>query len=291
MNIKTQRYLKIGLSCLNIAGIVGTFIFASKDAVNYQKVKENLPKDAKKKTKVKSFIKSHWRSLIFVGATIASGVGSTLISNKVEASLMATVSMLDASTRKYRKKIKETLGIDADKSIIQGIMKDEYEKSKDNSKSENEKLYYEEHIGYFYAVPEKVKDTLLKLNSEFCDMGTYVYDGGYRLGVYTLGEFLKDCQGRPLSHNLTEDKLNFGWCIDYLYEQWETAWVHIDFSEPDENGAILIYWFEEPIWNPAEWCDYMYGNITTEEYFSRSEDVDIPNINSPLYQKMNSNTL
>lgn len=291
MNVKTQRYLKIGLSCLNVAGVVGTFIFTSKDAIRYQQAKENLPKDANKKTKFKTYVKNHWRSLIFAGATIASGIGSTLVSNKVEASLMATIGMLDASLVKYKKKIKETLGIEADKSIVKEIMKDEYNASKDVNKQAKEKLYYSEYIGYFYAVPEKVKDAYIKLNSEFCDMGTYAYDGGFRSGVYTLGEFLKDCQGRPLSHNLTEDKLNFGWSIDYLYEQWETAWVHNDFSEPDENGAILIYWFEEPIWNPAEWCDYMYGMISEEEYFSRSEDIDIPNINSPLYQKMNNNTL
>ena len=39
MNIKTQRYLGLGLSALNIAGIVGTFIFVAKETPKYNIVK------------------------------------------------------------------------------------------------------------------------------------------------------------------------------------------------------------------------------------------------------------
>ena len=292
MNIKTQRYLKIGLSCLNIAGVVGTFIFASKDAVNYQKVKESLPKDAKKKTKVKSFIKSHWRSLIFAGATIASGVGSTLVSNKVEASLMATVSMLDASTRKYRKKIKETLGIDADKSIIEGIMKDEYEKPKTDAK-EGEALIYEEHIGYFYAKPENIwKAYTIMVNDIMAFPNSYNLTNDDIPNCFTLGEFLKVAKGRPLSHTLTNAKLNFGWGYQFLKTHFGKEVPTMDFAENEnEDGVRLLYFVEDPVWNPTDWEDYMYGAISEEEYFSGSEEIDIPNINSQYYQKMNNNIL
>jgi len=290
MKIKTQRLLSFGLSLLNAAGVVGTFIFVAKETPKYQKAKEELPKDASKKTKIKTFIKNYKTSLIFAGATIASGLSSRIIGAKTEASLIATAAMLDSSLRKYKGKVKETLGIDADKNIVKEIMKDEYKKPTEECK-ENEKLYYESHIGYFYAVPEKVKDAYIKINSEFCDMGTVQYDGGFRTGVFTLGEFLEACKGRPLSHNLDQNKLNFGWSIDYLYEQHEGSWVHIDLSEPDENNAILIYWFEEPIWNPAEWNDYIYGMMSEEEYFSGSEGVDIPNLNSQYYKRFNKNIL
>ena len=118
MNIKTQRYLSLGLSALNVAGAIGMFVSLTKEAPKAQIQLKSLPKDAKKSTKLKTFIKNYKMSLIFTGVTITSGIGSKVISNKTEASLIVTVGMLDASLRKYKGKIKETLGVEADKDII-----------------------------------------------------------------------------------------------------------------------------------------------------------------------------
>ena len=267
MKIKTQRMAILGFTMLNIAGVVGTFVMVSKEAPKAKEELQKLPKDAKKSEKVKTFVKNYKKSLIFAGATIASSVGARLMSAKTEASLMATACMLDASLRKYNNKVKEALGIEADKSVIKEMMKDEYDKSKDNSKKANEELYYEQHIGYFYARPEDIHKALLLMCEDLSGNTNWYFTGRTSDGVCTIGEFLSMCNGRPLSHNLNETQLGFGWSFDYLLEFYEMSWVHIDILEPDENGARMIYWFEDPVWNPAEWRSYYFGEMPKEKYF------------------------
>ena len=155
MDIKTQRYLSLGLAALNVAGTIGMFVSLTKEAPKAQVQLNSLPKDAKKSTKAKTFIKNYKVSLIFAGATIASGVASKVLSTKTEASLIATVGMLDASLRKYKGKIKETLGIKEDKDIVREIIKDNYSKS-DDEPEPGEQLFKCDLIGYFYAKPENI---------------------------------------------------------------------------------------------------------------------------------------
>lgn len=268
MNYKAQRYVSTLLSLLNAIGVVLTFVAVSKEAPRAQKEMKSLPKDAKKITKVKTFVKNYKLSLISATATIASGLGSKIFSNKAEASLLATVGMLDAGLHKYKDKIKKKFGIDADKSIIKEILKDDFEKPEDEAQP-GEKLYCMENIGYFYAKPEKVMSAYVKLNRDMCDNDSY--DGYYSPGIFTIGEFLTLAQARPLSKNLTESKLNFGWSYDYLSEGFNNVWVHMDIEEPDEDGASLIYFYEQPIWNPAEWYDYHYGYLKPELYFEKAD--------------------
>lgn len=281
MDLKTQRYLSWGLSLLNVAGVVGTFISLTKEAPRAEIKMKSLPKDVKKIAKFKTFVQNHKVSLLFAGVTISSGIGSKLLSAKTEASLLATIGMLDASLYKYKDKIKKNLGIDADKSIIKEILKDNFEKSEDDGAQPGEKLYCMENVGYFYAKPEKVMSAYVKLNRDMCDNDSY--DGYYAPGIFTIGEFLTLAQARPLSKNLTESKLNFGWSYDYLSEGFNNVWVHMDIEEPDEDGASLIYFYEQPIWNPSEWYDYHYGYLKPELYFEKA-DMSKIDLESYSYQ-------
>jgi len=270
VKIKTQKGLSLAFSLINVAGVVGTFISVMKETPEVQKEMDKLPKDASKMTKTITFIKGYKKSLLLATGTIASNICSKIFSSKVEASIIGATTMISTQAVKYKKKVKEFLGIDADKSVVKSIMKDEYKKP-DTKAQEGEELYYEEHIGYFYAKSEKIKDAYIKINSNFVGADIY-YNNDYH-NSYTIGEFMKLCEAIPLSHNLDENKLNFGWSWDYLSEWYEMPWVHMDISEPDENGAHLIYWFEDPIWNPEMWDTYRMGHFSKEEYFNGSEGL------------------
>lgn len=272
MNIKTQRLLSCGLSLLNVAGVIGTFIFVAKETPQYQQQKGSLPDNSTKKQKVKTFVKSYKKSLIFAGATIATGIGSRIISAKTEASLIATATMLDTSFRKYKNKVKDILGLEKHKEVVKEVAKEEFGKPEGKAQ-DGEKLYLEEHIGYFYARPEDVKNAYLKLLEDLEGNLLTQYNGGYGYnGVFTIGEFLTYCKGRPLSKNLSQERLNFGWSWDYMTDQWNYTWVHMQ-EEPDENGVIFISWFEEPIWNPWDWYDHEYKIMTDEEYYQGQKDL------------------
>ena len=267
MDIKNQRRISLGLSLISALGVAGTFIMVSKETLKAKEALDKLPEDASQLTKIKTFVKNYKYSLMISAATIASGLGSRIISNKVETSLIATATMLDAGYRKYRNSIKKTLGLDADKNALKQIMKDEYSKSIEAPKEE-ELLFWEEHVGYFYAKKSKILEAYSLMNEDLSgNTGGWVSTGRTPETWYTIKGFLDLCEARILSHNVDHNKLNWGWDIDYLSEFYGYYWVHMDVSEPDENGARMIYWFETPVWNPANWYDYKDGTIPKEEYF------------------------
>ena len=282
MKLKTQRYLSWGLAILNVVGVIGTFCTVSKEAPTAQMKLKTLPKDAKKIIKVKTFIKNYKMSLIFAGATIASGIGSKVLSAKTEASLIATVGMLDASLHKYKGKIKETLGIEADKDIVREIIKDNYDKSNDEPEP-GEQLFKCELIGYFYAKPENVWKAMTRINEDISGEIDYCYSGMDYPANYTLAEFIRLSKARPLSHVLDETRLEFGWSYEYLSECYNTVKIHWEMDEkPDDDGARLISFSEGPVWLPDSWDMHKTGQISDEDYF-RGSDPKLVNPNDSLY--------
>ena len=271
MKISTQRNISTGLMILNTLGVVGTFIFATKEAPNAEK-KISEAKETKI-DKVKAYIVGYKKSLIFVSATIASGIGSRILSSKTESGLLAGTAMLGTTLHKYKTKVKETLGIDADKSIVKELMKDNKDDISNAKAKDGQVLYYEEHIGYFYAKPEDVMSAYAIINKDLSGNSNWYIDGVDSKGYETIGDFLDLCQGEPLSHTLDDSKLNFGWSTDYLGENYENYWVNMDVSEPDDNfnGARMIYFFEDLVWNPEQWMEYIYEGLSKEEYFKGAD--------------------
>ena len=282
MDIKTQRYLSLGLAALNVAGTIGMFVSLTKEAPKAQVQLNSLPKDAKKSTKAKTFIKNYKVSLIFAGATIASGIASKVLSTKTEASLIATVGMLDASLRKYKGKIKETLGIEEDKDIVREIIKDNYDKSNDEPEP-GEQLFKCDLIGYFYAKPENIWKAMTRINEDISGEVDYCSSGMDYPSNYTLAEFIRLSKARPLSHVLDESRLEFGWSYEYLSECHDTIKIHWDIDEyPDDDGARLISFLEEPVWLPDSWSMHKTGQISDEDYFKGS-DPRLVNPNVSIY--------
>ena len=282
MNIKTQRYLGFGLSLVNAIGAIAMFVSLTKEAPKAQAKIKSLPKNAKKITKVKTFIKSYKLSLILTGATIASGVASKVLSTKTEASLIATIGMLDAGLHKYKGKIKETLGVEADKDIVREFIKDNYSKS-DDEPEPGEQLFKCELIGYFYAKPENVWKAMTRINEDISGEIDYCSSGMDYPANYTLAEFIRLSKARPLSHTLDETRLEFGWSYEYLSECYSTVKIHWEMDEkPDDDGARLISFSEGPVWLPDSWDMHKTGQISDEDYF-RGSDPKLVNPNDSLY--------
>ena len=258
------------------------FVSLTKEAPKAQVQLNSLPKDAKKSTKAKTFIKNYKVSLIFAGATIASGVASKVLSTKTEASLIATVGMLDAGLHKYKGKIKETLGLDADKDIVRELIKDNYSKS-DGEPEPGEQLFKCELIGYFYAKPENIWKAMTRINEDISGEVDYCSSGMDYPSNYTLSEFIRLSKARPLSHVLDETRLEFGWSYEYLSECYNSIKIHWDIDEyPDDDGARFISFLEEPVWLPDSWSMHKTGQISDEDYFKGS-DPKLVNPNVSIY--------
>lgn len=275
MNIKTQRYLSWVLSLVNLAGVVGTFVIVSKEAPKAQIQMNSLPKDAKKITKVKTFVKNYKLSLIFAGATIASGMGSKILSSKTEASLLATIGMLDAGLHKYKDKVKKVLGTSIDNDIRNEIIEELYDNKSELEPQPGEELFKHELIGYFYAKPENLYRAMGMFNDMLSGEINYYETGVDNPRDFTLGELLRIAKARPLCHTLDQTKLNFGWSYEYLTYKWDTVKVHWDCGEPDlppdEDGARLLTFYEEPVWAPDSWDLHRIGKCSDRDYFEGSD--------------------
>lgn len=267
MNTNCKKVFPIILSVVNAFGTIATAVLTMKStvkaSVKIKKFKENKEESPTKLEILKVALPSFVSPIICGAITISSGIASTIISKKTEASLIATCTMLDQGYRKYKDKIKSTLGMEKHQEVLNSIMKDDYENAKPINNTNFKKLYWEEHVGFFLADPEKVAWAYGHLNKQVTASGYGLY------GVYTLKQLFEDMGAEFLDKKLSQAYLNFGWSLDYMSECWEYVWVHMYTEDTlDENGNQMTkIWFdEEPIWNPENWYDMYSGHLHPATY-------------------------
>ena len=219
MNPKIQRTLPVLLSISATAGVIGTSYLAAKAAKGKVVKDENAPKPTKKEAFV-NFVKKYKWPLLTGGATIASIITGTVISKRIEASLSATVLMLDASLRKYKSKAKQVLGEKAE-LITKEIANYELEKLSSDNKiaplERHKKLYWLEPIGFFTAYPESVLKAELITNEKIWTS----YKGKEKTPTdhwASVGTFLEDCHAVMIDKDGSIDKMSYdyGWTAEYL---------------------------------------------------------------------------
>jgi hypothetical protein len=191
---------------------------------------------------------------IVVGAvTVGSIVGSSVISQKAQASLMSMAVLADQGWRKYKHQVKKTLGLETNDKIISNIAKDVFKKtpnivSKPGEPNEKE-LYFEEHVGFFYAKPEDVAIAYGKLNEVLTTNSQIEFtneNGSVKRSfnaLVTLSAFFKFCKAEFVNNEIVDnDVLNrWGWTLDYLLDSFENAWVHMRITlEESEDKVVPI---------------------------------------------------
>ena len=121
MNTRTQQITSGLLALLSVAGLGGTVYFTAKVAPKAnKKIKEAEKKKGSKLTfteSVKAVGKDYIPVVLTGGATVISVISSTIISRKTEASLGATAVALDGLYRRYKSKVDDVFGKDAQKKI------------------------------------------------------------------------------------------------------------------------------------------------------------------------------
>lgn len=273
MNTKVKKTLPIMLSILAAGGVVGSNILTAKETVKNKEAMDEALKTKDKKVIVKTFIKSYKWSLLSGAATIASIVSGTIISKKVEASLSATVIMLDGALRKYKGKAKELLGDEVNK-ITKSIAIDDAKKmdikqAPVNTNKRKKILYHEEHIGFFYAYPESLDKAMAITNEKILTS----YEGKERITTdhwASLRTFLEDCNAdipEEGNQHIDEISYDYGWTAEYVSSVYggNDIFVHLKKTpiKDEESGLefIEIEFDKDPVYNPM---DYM--NWPSEKY-------------------------
>lgn len=295
MNYKARQVTAILLGLTSAVGTVATAILVAKETPKALKKIEELKskKDVKKIDYIKALLPVYWPALSVCVGTVASTTISNVISMKTEASLIATSTMLSQGWRKYKGKVQDIFGKDASKLIDQEVAKDDYDYSKANKiKVEpEERLYWEEHLGFFKCKPLDLMAAVTDLNQRLhtpdpSPDGTFYFT--------TLAIFMKDAKAYVYDENKLKACKNIGWTTDYLCEVYDMKcmWVHVEYTTvlKRETGEVLftkINFFEEPIvLQDSEVSRFKYKS--REDYAHEAEcdmhDYDAFNMYSHGYQ-------
>lgn len=246
--MNSKSVLPIVLSILGIGGVAATAILVAKETPKFNKDIENLKKEEKTKKLdiVKVAVKDYAPALIVGTATIASVASSTILSKKNEISLSSVALLADSGWRKYKDKVKQIFGLDSHKDILEAISLDDANNSKINF-NDIENLYWEEHVGFFKANPEKLAYAYSNINRRLHDeeftLGSYA-------GVSPMSKFFEDSGAEFISENINLKDIGFGWDIDHLYDMYGYVWVNLELEEvKDEQNCkyTKLLFLEDPI--------------------------------------------
>lgn len=235
MNIKTKQGLAIGLSILAGIGVITTAILSAKgnEKAN-KKISEKEEVSKKEANIIKA--KAYAPAAVSGAITIASITASTIISRKVEVSLIAAYGLLDQSYKRYGKKVIDKFGLDKHKDILKEMAKEDLEEAKKNPEpNDRRKYYWMEGVGVFRAEPEKIMAAYSNLNNRINSAA--LGENGTPIEHYyseTLEEFFDECDA-VFMEKFDPEVLQFGWDYDYLMDTYHDTLILMDVSEPSKD--------------------------------------------------------
>jgi hypothetical protein len=291
MDQRIQRVLPIVLSLISSIGTVGTAYCAVKDYKKYDALKKDQhsgkypfgsPEYKKEllKTEVKCFIPT----ILVATGTIASTITGTIIGKKTEASLTATAVMLQQGWNKYKDKAKQVFGDKANTVINSAVGDSEYKANEAQltkaKESSEEKLYWEEHLGFFTCNPVDlvagVSDTCQRFHAPDADvLGTY-----YWATLYTLA---MDANANVLDKNRLEACKHIGWTADYLSEVLGISgvWIHPTYTrvidkETGEEKYTKLEFHEDTIYVDLDLMGELRDNevLPTNMTLEHNSEID-----------------
>lgn len=288
MKLKTKQVLAIGFSVAGALGTIGTAILSRKAAIKESLVKKKITNfdSLSKKEKFMALYKLYIPTGIVGFITLSSIIGSTIMSNKAQASLMSMALVADHGWKKYKNEVKSILGVGAHEDILKSLSKKEQTAIREHiSRDENDlrELYYDEFIGYFQALPEDVMFAYAKINEILTD-GLYAHPTDVFDGI-SIWDFISLANANIIDSDVDEEMLKeWGWTMDYLHNNFGNMWIHmklIDEVTTDEIEPHIPYkvisWLEDPIL------------LMTEDYEERLDlnfdsSTEDPNIEYATYE-------
>lgn len=269
MNIRTKQTWAVILSIGGSIGTIATAFLVRKAAKKEVEIRDSIFRsdyESKQVTPPKHVFRQiapvYIPALVAGVATVVSTISSTILSKRAEASITAMALLADQGWRKYKDTAKEVLGIDKHVDILKGISKKEPQPIV--KPEDTRKLYFEEHVGYFLADPERLALSYGDINQRL-QIEQYGESSYYAM----LYNFLKQADAELLDKDVEPESLQWGWSAEYLQEMHGYQWIHMSYhKETDSDGReyTIIEWGEEPILNPGEWgAVFAYSDTPADE--------------------------
>lgn len=200
------------LTCLGAAGVIGTAVATAKATPKamalLEKSKEEKGEDLTTIEKIKVAGPAYIPAAVIGLSTIGCIFGANILNKQQQASLISAYTLLDASYKRYKNKVKDIYGEEADNKIREAISKEEFEEQ--NIPLTDESLLFFDYysLRYFESTWEDVKRSENRVN-----------DVLNRHGFATVNDFY-DCLDVPLM----DYSYDFGWGfgvdqVEFIHEK------------------------------------------------------------------------
>lgn len=258
MNQKFEKALPIILTSFSCLGVIGTSVLVAQETLKAHEKAKNLES---KKEKAKVYLKAYVPAILVGSATIASMIGSTAVSRKIEASLSSAALLANGLLIKYKDKIKR-IGSGSIEKIQQSIAEDQSKKINENKITDGKKVYWEEHVGFFETTPLDIEKGINITNER---INSVVDENGQYTKFYaSLRTFLYDCDAVTIENEseiIDDVSYQYGWSYKYLNETFNDLFLHLTFKECEKDGKkfTIISFDKDPIFdveNWKQWEDY-----------------------------------
>lgn len=226
------------LTYMGGVGVIGTAILSYRAAIKAEKMKESdYYEDSSTIERAFELVKIYTPVITVGTGTVACILGANVLNKRQQASIASAYALSANAFAKYKQKVIEKYGADAEQEIRDSIIRDDIQKYPplNHESPDDAVLCYEEHYGQtFYRTHEEV------LSAEYETNRVFILQG-----YATLNTFF-ECLGLPQ----TPDGDMIGWSVEggdeYGY-QW------IDFEHRTTNmgdglGCCVISFTFEPSW-------------------------------------------
>lgn len=205
------KHKAIILGIISSAGVVITAVTTAKavpKAIELQKkAEEKKGCELTKAEKVKASVPAYILPVVFGVATITCIMGSSIFSERKQASLASAYGLLSTAYTKYRNKVREIYGEEAHQEIMRAIMVDQDHEvwangfagpvdTTINDGDDETCLFYDAlSERYFESTKVKVLEALLHLNRNYVLGGLFVDTNAwyYMLGIPKMSRFDNLC--------------------------------------------------------------------------------------------------
>lgn len=229
------------LTCLGAAGVVATAITAAtatpKAIKILQQAKEEKGEDLTKLESLVAAGPAYIPSVAIGASTIACIFGANVLNKRKQAALTSAYALVDSSYKKYRTKLQELYGEEADIQIREAIVKEDckdidvWAPGCGSIDRKGEKRVFELNGRYFESTMESV------INAE------YHFNRNFSLrGYASLNEFYEF-----LGLATTEEGSVLGWSCGQLIEDYETTWIDFDHHPITLEDGVECFIIETPI--------------------------------------------
>lgn len=283
MSYKARRIFSSLLSIIGAVGTIATTVLAVKATPKAMRKLEELKKEYPNKkipfkVYLKEFIPIYWPALAVGTATVVSPIAASVMSRKTEASLIATSTMLSQGWNRYKYRVKDFLGVNGERLLKADIAQEEHLEKKYVSEKGSKKLYYEEHIGWFYADPVELQAGLEDINQRL-----YVPDrsDGNNGPTYwaTLFWFIRDSKADVLDEKRLAACEDMGWTTETISAMYvkRFVWVHPLFTRVFDKATgelkyTVLSFCEEPVFLNMLELEKEYNNWkNTGDYMHEAE--------------------